>query len=104
MTDTASPSVEAPESVPEWAKARAMETLNRARRDHGWPAYPDGAFPCFPEHLAIARLIAAHEQPPVDPLDEAYREIIREHGVTFGRSKDAVLAALRRGIELGRQL
>ena len=66
-----------PEQPPEWAMQRAVEKLNVEQRRIGniirW---------CFPRDKGLssllipARLIAKHEQPPVDPILAAAREAV----------------------------
>lgn len=93
------------ENVPEWARERAAVLMRADRGDSRlWWAY----------QTAFARYIAAHEEPPVDPLrKEAKRLVLADGTARTARQTDAIksgnaghdkielaLAALRRGMEL----
>ena len=75
--------------IPEWAKDRVRE-LSRHN------AIPCAAFDAF------ARYIAAHEEPPVDPLLAERKKIVDRHEYTFDGLRAAVDEALRRGMELAK--
>jgi hypothetical protein len=93
-------------ALPRWAMDRAHELARAEQVDAGY-------------FEALTRYIAAHEEPPVDPLLVEAREIAlkfalpgRMHGIASafvrkGAADDtdsvkAVLAALNRGIELAK--
>lgn len=55
---------------------------------------------------ALASLIAEHEEPPVDPLHEEAQKIADFNRINLSaqpRVEDALLRALRRGIELSQE-
>lgn len=87
--------------IPQWAKERACELANAeslsvAGRIWGMT---DTAV------VAFARYIAAHEEPPVDPLVEEAQRIADFNRINLSaqpRVEDALLRALRRGMELAR--
>lgn len=109
------------EKVPEWALERAVDLYHRE------PIFSSDIAVIY-KH-ALARYIAEHEEPPVDPLVIEAREAFKEYGPTRYTGTDClmpgnaparvetilrgegddywemrvVLAALRRGIELARQ-
>lgn len=69
------------EEIPQWAKARAVELMEK----------DDCSL------VALARLIAQHEQPPVDPDVIAVREILaasRHDGNVFSDTHPLFQAAL----------
>ena len=75
------------DSIPQWAWDKADEDFAK----HG-------------HRYAFAALIFKHEEPPVDPL-EAEAELLYQTWVYSDDSaKMAINRALRRGIELGKQL
>lgn len=95
--------------IPQWAKERVVELTNA-----------DGEEPLslgimeYRHALAFARYIAAHEEPPVDPLHQIAREIVAAHypehgpevlegGYDSSRRITVAEAALRRGIELAKE-
>lgn len=93
--------------IPEWAVKRATDLTSEAMRDGSW--LPIGGH----ASAAFARYIAEHEEPPVDPLLIEAREIGATHcpesadafrdGLRDGHSSvKAILAALKRGMELGK--
>ena len=62
------------DNPPDWARVEAMKRLNAELGDGvlpDWKLPRDGD---VPEVLAMARLIAKHEQPPADPDLETARE------------------------------
>jgi hypothetical protein len=91
--------------IPQWALKRA-EKLARAEAS---------GFYSRDSHRALARYIAQHEQPPIDPLlkeaqkigvaycsdPETQRKYIAG-GFDNTATMRALVAALRRGIEIGR--
>lgn len=97
--------------IPGWAIERAFERA----KEHGHVGVPCGAIDAF------ARYIAAHEEPPVDPLLIEAREIavrvLNQHPnpspITASEIRSgswdrqpvvqAPFAALRRGMELARE-
>lgn len=100
--------------IPQWAKERAVELVNT--RTAGMMDYTASSVASHnPSLVAFAAYIAAHEEPPVDPLLIEAREIA---GAQIGGSAEvnirignhdretlvqAVLTALRRGMELAKQ-
>ncbi len=77
--------------IPMWAKERACELANA--EDHrmsppvaaAWKVSDRG----YPTLTALARYIATHEQPPIDPLLVEAREIALEHD----NGRDDILVA-----------
>ena len=61
-----------PEQPPEWAMKRAVVALNNEMNHNGLKVA--GIY--GPALQALARLIAKHEQPPVDPILAAAREAV----------------------------
>lgn len=104
------------EEIPQWALERAAELAdkeaggNRFSADYVADLYLGQAF---------AHYIARHEEPPVDPLLEEARKFAAEHYKRlkcFNQARrclegkcdqnsqiKTILAALRRGIELGKE-
>jgi hypothetical protein len=88
------------EEIPEWAVEKAHGLLKvEGGISPRFETYPRTSVPV----RALARYIAEHEDPPVDPLIAEADSIAHDHGVCFGHSKQAIHAALRRGIEIGKQ-
>jgi hypothetical protein len=103
------------DEIPQWAKERACELANAI---HEYPRFTvDHLDRDWPSLQAFARYIAAHEEPPVDPLLVEARKIACGIGIdrSYGRAwQTAVasgaddqneyilgaLAGLKRGIEL----
>lgn len=92
--------------IPQWAKDKAVSLGRHEAETGGFDFYASCAA-C----IALARYIAEHEEPPVDPLLVEAREIAANeviHGADFHwRHTEAVaiaLVALKRGIELSRTL
>lgn len=87
------------DTIPDWAGKRACELLNDEARQKGlasgWNWSDDG--PRYPV-TTVAKLVMQHEQPPVDPDEEAVKrilmkwndtlsdEILREYHVDFARA------------------
>lgn len=114
------------DNIPQWAIKEAVLRLDAEHLAqfvddrHPHMASPDPA-KYFPQVRVIARLIAAHEEPPVDPLLIEAREIcaavqekrgfpiyasqFRDGGfdACHGPMMATAMAALRRGIELARE-
>ena len=85
--------------IPDWAGKRACELLNAeahkkgTRPDWNW-ADDSHRYPA----IAVAKLVMQHEQPPVDPDEEAVKrilmkwhdtlsdKILREYHVDFARA------------------
>lgn len=101
------------QAIPQWARTRAKALAEaEASCDLG-----NGqnllALSCY--QAALARLIAAHEEPPVDPLLIEARKLCAHHILTVPgiqytgghRDNETVmlfaLDALRRGMELSKQ-
>ncbi len=88
------------DEIPQWAKERANLLGSRGV-----------LVSSFPMRDAFARYISEHEQPPVDPLLIEARAILSSEswrgidlsGGRYDQSAEMtqVLAALRRGIEIG---
>lgn len=83
------------ENVPEWASQKAR---NLTLEETGCTSYQRA-------WTALARYIAANEEPPVDPLVEeadliASGEHRWETAADYEGGKAVALAALRRGIEI----
>jgi hypothetical protein len=94
--------------IPEWAVKRANDLTSEAMKDGSWLPFGGHA------SAAFARYIAEHEEPPVDPLLIEAREIGATHcpesadafrvGLRDGHSSvKAILAALKRGMELAQE-
>lgn len=82
------------ENPPEWALDKAV-ALIRAEGQPQTEDYIRGTFAA----IALAKVIAQHEEPPADPLLIEAEQVCREW-----RSLSPVelaLAAIKRGIELG---
>lgn len=77
------------EEIPEWAIERAKAEC----------VHIDGIFKSF------ARYIAQHEEGPVDEQRIEARQICESFGIEnpFGEEESIALAALRRGIEIGKE-
>ena len=62
------------DDIPQWAKERACELANEAKE---MPGYwnPEDVVGCKSPLTALARYIAKHEEPPVDPDLITAREI-----------------------------
>ena len=61
------------EKVPEWAWTRMVDEFNKARELSGLPRMDltSGDFGPANVGYSFARYIAEHEDPPVDPLEQA---------------------------------
>lgn len=103
------------DEIPQWALERAAELANKEMgEDYLSPTSIAGTY----VGTALARYIAQHEEPPVDPLLIEAREIVARHEDSLGFDEDAkstragdvdscesvqfTLTGLRRGIELGK--
>lgn len=97
------------DEIPQWAKERAMKLCldldpdNCARTVEAWEQNGATSFPAF------ARYIMEHEEPPEDPLLIEARDFAHGRGwqTVDHNGGDApmvrfALAALKRGIELGK--
>jgi hypothetical protein len=82
------------EDVPQWALDR-VAALCLVTRDQ---------IAAFPWLRIFARYIAEHEEPPVDPLETLAKELadVWRKGPP-AKGEVLALAALRRGIELGKE-
>lgn len=94
------------DSIPEWAIEKARELMLSASDDAAISPERGGMW-----HAAFARYIAAHEQPPVDPVEQAANQIADQFaesepcpeqsiGWLWDDRRAVALAALRRGMEL----
>lgn len=83
------------DNIPQWAKKRACELANEAKE---MPGYwnPEDVVGCNSPLTALARYIAKHEEPPVDPNLIKAREICAR--VVEGIDKHFVAAEYRKGI------
>lgn len=81
--------------IPQWAEQRALELMRAESSSAMWSR------DCYADR-ALARYIAEHEEPPVDPLIKEMNLIVDQHQYTYDGLRDAVLAALRRGMELAK--
>jgi len=72
----------AEDAIPQWALQEAVKRLNEAI---GWSCYKIRS--C--ETKVLARVIAKHEKPPVDPDEEALERILNTVGVrrAYGREE-----------------
>lgn len=87
--------------APKWAVDVALSRLGIDPDDFNFGTWRDRTYARAVE--MVADLIAAHEQPPVDPLHvEAARLVFNAGFPRDGAYFDIALVALRRGIELGR--
>lgn len=111
------------DDIPTWAIEKALKPFLDDTPTAQWTAEavlaemdrPRGAIGFAALVLAYARLIAEHEEPPVDPLLVEARQIAADTGMTLWRRDEIVagradlgivqpiLTALRRGIERGKQ-
>ena len=87
------------DDIPQWAKARACDLANAVS-----PVYAQWQ-PCNVHAssgmVAFARYIDEHEDPPLDPFEQAFSELYNDDSL---RTNGAMIrAALRLGIELGKQ-
>ena len=91
------------DDIPDWAWDHAKRMID-AQPDCG-PGWAKRLAPIGVVR-AFARYIAEHEKPPVDPLLAEAAMIAEKHGQPIGTPASAAmavaLAALRRGIELGK--
>jgi len=98
--------------IPKWAKQRACDLVNACRGVHSSKYYPPMAnTSTFPTLHVLARYIAEHEEPPVDPLLVEARELCAQFshykkGYISGACDAHIevriaLAAIKRGIEMG---
>ncbi len=84
--------------IPEWAMERAFALANA-------DVVPTTDLSTWTAAItAFAAYIAAHEEPPVDPLLIEAREILRHYGYerTGTAEEGLALAGIRRGIELAK--
>ncbi len=109
------------QDIPQWALAQACEHLNAELKHNGSPLrYRMSEAAYNVPIIVLARYIAAHEEPPVDPLLLEAREIVARfydtkegsrHRAKLFRDGDydnepecaQALTALRRGMELAKQ-
>ena len=61
------------DDIPHWAKERACELANKESGRHSW--FPADCNQGYTSLTALARYIAKHEEPPVDPDLITAREI-----------------------------
>lgn len=73
--------------IPQWAKERATKMCNAEVRSDGYSGTRrvDDYWRRFPSFRAFARYIAAHEEPPVDPLLIEAREMFAEVASLTGK-------------------
>lgn len=85
------------DDIPTWALERVIQEIGV-----DWKVYQiKESF----VYQAFARYIAAHEEPPVDPLETEAQRLLEEYWYNSDQStKDLVTAALRRGIEIGESM
>lgn len=102
-------------AIPTWALEEAVKRLNAERGEQYWRAPADSGFATV---RTVARLIAKHEQRPVDPAIVAAREICAVWALNMWGDKsegssnyraglndkdcnmELALTALRRGVEM----
>ncbi len=96
---------------PDWAIERAA---SMTRNESGTEDYDEAGYSVstikdspsgFPTTLAFARYIAAHEDEPEDPLLDEVQNLADELRINLSAmpwAEKALLAALRRGIEIGK--
>ena len=87
------------EIPPQWAwdEVGKRAPIGVCHTTQEWARYAD--------HLRclLASLIAQHEEPPVDPVEQAAAKIRRDYlNNHYTTSGEAFEAAVRRGIELGK--
>ena len=80
--------------IPQWAKERARKLANEECGRHDW--FPDDCDGMYATLTTLARYIAKHEEPPVDPDLIKAREICAR--VVEGIDKHFVAAEYRKGI------
>ena len=73
--------------IPQWAKERACELANDECGRHAW--FPDDCNQGYTTLTALARYIAKHEEPPVDPDLITAREICARVCLGQGRLRSA---------------
>lgn len=104
--------------IPQWAFERAAKLVN-AEPGRGRGRYDAAGMAVYDAGRALARYISEHEEPPVDPLVLEMRTIAsippwgnsvghRAQIISSGRGDhyfeaQLILAALRRGIEIGKE-
>jgi hypothetical protein len=104
------------DEIPQWAKERACELANSMKPLSVLWIVED--IPAASTLTALARYIAAHEEPPVDPLLIEARKLAADIAMERGANRDVVdhyetakatdpeisrvIRVLRRGIELGK--
>lgn len=91
--------------IPQWAKERACTLANEASGTLAWVPDDIGGFRVNGALDVLARYIAEHEEQPVDPLEEERQIIADEFRLNLSAMpavEKALLAALRRGIEIGK--
>ncbi len=83
------------QTIPEWAIERALDAVNAESRDSSLGSqyrqygYADMVSPPV---RTLARYIAEHEEPPVDPLQECLRE-------TYGAAAPEFVSAFKASLE-----
>jgi hypothetical protein len=94
------------DEIPQWAKERACELANAI---HEYPRFTvDHLDRDWPSLQAFARYIAAHEEPPVDPvidaIEDALAQFYKGPGQTWPGTMTMASAIIdeftKRGIEL----
>jgi hypothetical protein len=76
------------DDIPEWAIGEAVDRLNAAYTEcYDMEAWRVAADSNHPTVLTVARLIAKHEQPPIDPLLVMAREAAASHYDRIGAVK-----------------
>jgi hypothetical protein len=84
-------------NIPQWALDRAWKLIQQTE-----PALSFSKEPAKAWMFAFARYIAEHEEPPVDPLEEKLEKEADRFMRVDQPTRYIVLAALRRGIEIGK--
>ena len=75
--------------IPQWAKERACELANDECGRHAW--FPDDCNQGYTTLTALARYIAKHEDPPVDPDLITAREICARVAEELGGGQNQVV-------------
>ena len=82
------------DDIPDWAWKRVDDQLD-------WGT-ATSAQRCDQARTIAARLVAAHEEEPVDPLVADAKDMAEEYYRNCETAQALALRALRRGIEIGR--
>ena len=90
--------------IPEWAWKRAYEEAYGPEPDR-FDSYRSQGYRISKNNQALARYIAAHEEPPFDPIEVEVDRILqaeRTHPDSTVVARRTVRLALERGMELAR--